>query len=96
VFFSSLLVKLDAKQSKDKLKLLMSVYQFTPTPDISGNYGGESTGDPCGGITYAGFCDGNVIYWCEGGQLWYADCAAYCGGFCGWDPSSNGNVCYCP
>lgn len=90
------LVKLDAKQAKDKLKLLMSVYMFTPTADLTGRDTGESTGDPCGGLTYEGICDGNVAWWCDGGVIWYWECSGACGGgYCGWDPSV-GNTCFCP
>jgi len=88
------LVRLDAKQSRDKLKLLMSVYRFTDTPIPPPKEGGASTGDPCGGLTYEGICDGNVAWWCDNSQIWYWDCAS-CGGVCGWDPYV-GNTCFCP
>ena len=38
-------------------------------------------GDPCGGITYEGFCDGDVVVWCESGQVFWEFCDV-----CGYDP----------
>lgn len=38
--------------------------------------------DPCGGISYAGTCVGNVVKWCENSQLKQIDCSAgnhHCG-----------------
>lgn len=31
-------------------------------------------GDPCGGETYAGRCDGDVLVWCEDGSAWEYNC----------------------
>lgn len=35
--------------------------------------------DPCGGLTLAGRCDGNVARWCEGGVIREQSCADGCG-----------------
>jgi hypothetical protein len=88
------LISLDANRNKDRLKLLEGVHEYTPTPPPA-KKAGSTSGDPCGGIDYAGICSGNTALWCDGGQLWYWDCAAYCGGYCGWDPAQ-GNTCFCP
>ena len=31
-------------------------------------------GSECGDVTYAGYCDGEVLVWCENGNLYDADC----------------------
>lgn len=31
-------------------------------------------GDPCGGESYAGRCDGDVLVWCEDGSAWEYNC----------------------
>jgi agmatine deiminase len=41
--------------------------------------------DPCGGVTYEGCCDGEVLYYCENNQLVTIDCTQ--GPSCGWQPS---------
>ena len=39
--------------------------------------------DACGGVDYAGYCDGATLTWCEGGQLRHKACDAD-GRTCGW------------
>jgi hypothetical protein len=40
--------------------------------------------DPCGGLSYQGTCDGNVVRWCDGGSPKAIDCSAE-GKTCTWD-----------
>ena len=40
--------------------------------------------DPCQGVSYEGYCDGDIVVWCEDGQVWNADCGS-AGLDCGWD-----------
>jgi secreted trypsin-like serine protease len=40
---------------------------------------GYPEGEGCGGISWEGQCDGNVVVWCEGGELWWLECMAGCG-----------------
>lgn len=49
-------------------------------------------GDPCGGITYQGQCDGSVLRWCDSGAVQSYDCANK-GEACGWQDDSIGNNC---
>lgn len=42
--------------------------------------------DPCQGITYEGICDGDVVVWCEGGELWGIDCTP---AECGWNAQAS-------
>ena len=37
----------------------------------------------CGDVTFEGQCDGEVVSWCEDGELMVADCTEI-GGHCGW------------
>jgi hypothetical protein len=46
------------------------------------------TDDPCGGVTFAGECDGATLSWCENEQVSTADCAQS-GKQCGWDAANN-------
>jgi hypothetical protein len=80
--------------AKDRVKVIVAVKEFTPTPTQEKKQG-QSSGDLCGGITYAGTCFGNVCYWCENNQLWYWDCSS-CGGYCGWDSNYGYYTCFCP
>ncbi len=41
--------------------------------------------DACQGLTYEGQCEGDVLSFCNGGQIASGDCAEF-GGCCGWDP----------
>jgi len=79
----------------DRVRIYVAVYEFTPTPPPAPRHGSPS-GDPCGGVTYAGFCDGVYCIWCEDNQLWYIDCLGWCGGTCGFDPSDRIYKCFCP
>lgn len=36
-------------------------------------------GQGCDGVSWEGLCDGNVVVWCEGGELWWLECWAGCG-----------------
>ncbi len=49
-------------------------------------------GDACGGLDYAGRCDGGTLVWCEGGGLRTYDCGAV-GMTCGWQDDTIGNNC---
>ncbi len=40
----------------------------------------------CGGVSYEGYCDGDVVVWCDGGTLYQADCGSV-GLDCGWTGS---------
>jgi hypothetical protein len=55
---------------------------------------GESSGDGCHGVDYAGYCTpDSVAVWCEGGQIMKYDCAGD-GNRCGWDQVGDlGNTC---
>jgi MYXO-CTERM domain-containing protein len=39
----------------------------------------------CGNLSLEGCCDGEDLYWCEGGWVCYLDCLA--GPYCGWQPT---------
>ena len=78
----------------ERVRLFAAVEAFTPTP-VPEPRGGSTSGDACGGVTYQGYCDGNVVVWCEGGQLWWYDCAS-CGGYCMWFDPDFGCGCACP
>jgi len=79
---------------EDRIRMYVAVHEYTPTPRPAPRAGAPS-GDPCGGVTYQGYCDGNVLVWCENGQLWIYDCGN-CGGICGYQDPVIGCVCYCP
>jgi hypothetical protein len=59
-------------------------------PDAPG-----ATAADCGGLDYAGVCEGAVLRWCEGGALRVRDCAAS-GLACGWQDAQVGNNCVAP
>ena len=50
--------------------------------------GGSGGGDECGGVTYEGFCDGDVAVWCENGQILWEECNV-----CGYDPQYGYYAC---
>jgi agmatine/peptidylarginine deiminase len=50
-------------------------------------------GDECGDVTYAGYCDGNTLVWCEDGKLYSADCAFYGSYICDWVADNQGYYC---
>ena len=47
----------------------------------------------CDDITYAGYCDGNTLIWCEDGKLYSADCGLYGSYLCQWVPDNEGYYC---
>ena len=53
---------------------------------------GQCAGDACQGVTDAGCCDGQDLYWCEAGELAWQDCAAD-GPSCGWSAEGGGYYC---
>ena len=76
----------------DRVKIIVSVYEFTPTPEPQ-KLPKKGYSDNCGDITTICVSYTEIV-WCEGGELWIADCAAYCGGYCGW--SVDAFYCLCP
>ncbi len=49
-------------------------------------------GDDCGGITYEGCCDGDLLMYCADGELGTMDCTAEtAGNVCGWFAGDAGN-----
>lgn len=53
------------------------VVDSVPTPDTGA----------CGAITYEGCCDGEILYFCENGQVEAYDCTP--GPLCGWDATKD-------
>ena len=53
---------------------------------------GSACVDGCGEITFEGVCDGEVVFWCEEGELKQKDCAAS-GLECLWDEESGDHDC---
>ncbi|MCB9733332.1 MAG: agmatine deiminase family protein [Deltaproteobacteria bacterium] len=51
--------------------------------------GCEVAADPCGGIPFAGCCDGSTLYYCEQQRVY----SQACQGGCGWDGSSGWYDC---
>ena len=51
---------------------------------------GICTANPCDGITYDGCCDGNLLAYCDGGDLLVEDCGA---DGCGWVKDNNWYAC---
>ncbi len=51
-----------------------------------------SSGGACGPIDYAGACDGDVLLWCNQGQLEVVDCGLL-GAFCDWQGGEIGYNC---
>ncbi|MEW5851521.1 MAG: N-acetylmuramoyl-L-alanine amidase [Myxococcota bacterium] len=60
--------------------------------------GGASQPPPqnaCGDVTYAGYCDGATLVWCENGALKSVNCAER-GKACGWESDAVGHNCVVP
>jgi len=55
----------------------------------------EDSYDPgdCGGLDYAGCCNGDSVTWCENGSVISLDCAEEYGSSCGWVDSVYGYFC---
>jgi hypothetical protein len=53
---------------------------------------GSALESECGEVTAAGTCDGNVVNYCNGGQLVTVDCAAH-GTTCGWNADEEYSDC---
>jgi hypothetical protein len=53
---------------------------------------GQALESQCGGVSFAGECDGNVVAYCHEGELVTVDCAAY-GQTCGWNGDESYNDC---
>ncbi len=58
-------------------------------PNNTGSIGVPSA---CGGLDYAGECQGNLLRWCAGGAVRQVDCGAS-GQACGWESDAVGNNC---
>lgn len=52
----------------------------------------DPAADACGGIDYLGECQGDVVVWCDAGQLYSVDCAAT-GEICDWISEAGGYYC---
>jgi len=52
----------------DRVRIVVAVYEFTPTSSSGG-------GGNCGSITSTGACIGDMAVWCEGGTLQQVDCS---------------------
>ncbi len=52
------------------------------TPPVSG----------CGDVDHVGVCDGDIVYWCDGGTLASIDCGE-AGRTCGWNSDQKFNDC---
>lgn len=55
---------------------------------------GETPVDPCNGLDYLGRCSGNVVEWCDRGQILQRDCTPL-GTSCGWANNDVGYACTC-
>jgi 3D (Asp-Asp-Asp) domain-containing protein len=51
--------------------------------------------DTCGGLDYAGECQGDLLRWCDGSAIQELDCAAQ-GQVCAWEGGSVGYNCVTP
>jgi hypothetical protein len=62
--------------------------------DAVGYYciGAAAPVDECGGVDYTGYCDGDIVVWCDGGRLYSVDCAAT-GEICAWISEDGGYFC---
>ncbi len=56
-------------------------------PELSGCGGGGGGGGACGNVTYEGCCEGELLKYCEGGQLKTIDCNQ--NPSCGWQAEGN-------
>ena len=61
--------------------------------DSTGYYCHKETA--CGSIDYHGTCDGDVVKWCDSGELKTTDCAET-GNTCGWTGQQKGYYCVAP
>jgi N-acetylmuramoyl-L-alanine amidase len=52
----------------------------------------EEEEDPCGGVDYAGYCDGSTLVWCANETLYSYDCGGS-SQTCGWQDDDVGNNC---
>jgi murein DD-endopeptidase MepM/ murein hydrolase activator NlpD len=73
-----------------------STASATATAGSGGDPGGggssSTAGGGCGDVDYLGLCDGDLLVWCERGELMSHDCAAD-GKTCGWQDDRIGNNC---
>lgn len=53
---------------------------------------GQALESQCGGVSFAGECDGNVVAYCREGELVTVDCGAH-GLTCGWNGDEGYNDC---
>ena len=56
------------------------------------SYGTTASAEICGGLDYAGKCEGTVIQWCENDEVIQLDCADL-GAVCGWDAKKEYYTC---
>ncbi len=75
----------------DRLTDNDDVYLELQASDFAGNFDWASgvlpvqtSTDPCDGVTDVGLCDGNDLFYCEDGQLFYIECSEH-GLQCGFD-----------
>jgi len=59
---------------------------------IALSYGALASAEICGGLDYAGKCEGTVIQWCENDEVIQLDCADH-GAVCGWDSEKEYYTC---
>ena len=57
--------------------------------------GAMASAEICGGLDYAGQCEGTVIQWCENDEVIQLDCADH-GAVCGWDADHEYYTCMDP
>ena len=61
----------------------------------------SAASDPCYGLTYEGYCDGDIAQWCENGEVIQIDCSDQ-GMVCTWNDEKNyygcaeSESCYLP
>lgn len=68
---------------------------ITPGTENWGSVGlsqGAALESQCGEVTATGACDGDVVEYCDGGQVVTVDCAAH-GGTCGWNAAEGYTDC---
>ena len=61
-------------------------------PDCNAAPDDGGDGGDCGGLDFAGECDGSTLRWCEDGALHSYECASI-GKACGWQDDAVGNNC---
>ena len=64
--------------------VVMSLLLYSPLLKAQCSGGSSPTGKACGAIPFQGCCDGEVLLFCEGGELCSLDCGKV--PHCGWDP----------